>query len=59
MIDVRYIDLDLDIQCEKQQFGLVCPKRAIAEVYYSDESRYLCRFHLSEVKELEENEASK
>jgi hypothetical protein len=53
-IYVRYIDIDLEIPCEKSQCGLVCPKKAIAEVYTDNGSRYLCRSHLIEIEQAKE-----
>ncbi len=55
MLHVRHIDADLEIDCEYKQGGLVCPRKAIAELYTENDNRYLCQHHLDLAKE--ENEA--
>lgn len=59
MLNIRYLESDMEIMCEKKLGGLICPRKAICEVYTDDDSRYLCRSHLDEFKskyeEIEEN----
>ncbi len=61
MFYVRYIDTDLSIQCEAWRTHLgECPKKAAAEVYTENYSRYLCREHLEEKREeYEESQEAK
>lgn len=59
MYHVRYLDLDIGVDCEFKQGGLVCPRKAAAEIYTkspngNEDNRYLCRYHLDLAKQ--ENE---
>jgi hypothetical protein len=50
MLHVRYIDIDLDIKCEIRSALLRCERKAVAEVFTDDDSRYLCRSHLQDYR---------
>jgi hypothetical protein len=51
MFRVRYLDSEDVVMCEKREGGLVCPHRAICEVYTEDNNKYLCRNHLEDYRD--------